>query len=88
MDKTTQARQDRKDTQESEQMVRELYQAVIGIKDTADTGMIGDIKDIKSHLAKLNGQVVSNTMFRKIGTWVACALITGLISVCVKLFTG
>lgn len=66
-----------------------LYQKIIGIEGNPDeNGMIGDVKEIKEHLDKLNGQVQTNTTFRKIGTWVSCAIFMGMITLTIALLTG
>lgn len=68
------------------EMIRQLHQAVMGLKDNpSDNGIIGDIREIKNHLATLNGQVARNTMFRKLGTWLTCALVISLLGLLVKL---
>jgi len=63
----------------------ELHQVIIGIKENpVDNGLIGDVAEILEHLKTLNGQVHTNTTFRKIGTWVSCALVVALLSILVN----
>jgi len=42
----------------------------------------------EKHLEELNGQVRTNTTFRKVGTWVSGAVVVGLISLAVALIAG
>jgi len=70
------------------ELVTKLYTCSMGIENTDDNGMAGDVKDIKVHLKALNGQVDRNTTFRKIGTWVSCAIVIALLSLMVKIFSG
>jgi len=65
--------------------VTRLETVVIGIPDTDDRGMAGEIKEINKHLAELNGQVKINTIFRRIGTWVSCAIFLALLGIVVRL---
>uniref|UniRef100_A0A6M3IIE5 Uncharacterized protein n=1 Tax=viral metagenome TaxID=1070528 RepID=A0A6M3IIE5_9ZZZZ len=68
------------------QMITELYQKVIGIPENPmDNGMIGQVDRIEYQLRELNGQVRTNTTFRKVGTWVSGAIITGLIALTVTI---
>jgi len=68
--------------------VTRLETVVIGVPDTDDRGMAGEIKAIRKHLADLNGQVKTNTMFRKVGTWISCSLFIAIIGLLVKVFTS
>ena len=67
----------------------ELHQVIIGIRDSPkDNGMIGDVEEILAHLKILNGQVHTNTTFRKIGTWVSCTAVTALIGMLAGFLCG
>lgn len=71
-----------------EQKIDALYQAVVGMEENPDdNGMIGDVAEIKKHLKELNGQVRTNTTFRKIGTWVSGAIFTGIIALVIAILT-
>ena len=51
----------------SEEMVKELYQAVVGIKDNpGDNGLIGDIRDISKKLDIVNGRTRANEIRSKV----------------------
>lgn len=68
-----------------EQKIDLIYQKVVGIESNPDdNGMVGDLKAIKTQLTILNGQVRKNTTFRVIGTWVSCALATGIIAIAIE----
>ena len=43
-----------------EEQVRELHQAIFGVKDSADKGMAGDMREIKELLKTQNGRVQNN----------------------------
>jgi hypothetical protein len=74
---------------ELDEMIRLIYQAVVGIPDNPDErGLIGDVREIKDHLKKLNGETIKNTTFRKIGTWVSCAIATAVVGLLVKVIFG
>jgi len=68
--------------------VTRLETVVIGVPETDDRGMAGAIKEIKEHLSELNGQVRTNTIFRRIGTWVSCAIFLALLGIVVRLTMG
>jgi len=71
------------------EMIYELHQVVIGVKDSpTDNGLIGQVDRIEQQLRELNGQVKTNTTFRKVGTWLSGAIITGLIALSVALVTS
>jgi len=66
-----------------------LHQVIIGVSDNSkDNGMIGDVAEILEHLKTLNGQVATNTLFRKIGTWISCATVTALIGMLAGFLCG
>ena len=65
--------------------VTRLETVVTGVPDTDDRGIAGAIKEIRDHLAELNGQVKINTIFRKAGTWVSCAIFLALLGIVVRL---
>ena len=66
-------------------MVRMLYQVIIGLPDNSqDNGMIGDVKEILKHLETLNGQVHTNTTFRKIGTFISCSIVIAMLGLLAK----
>ena len=69
-----------------DKLLFQVHQAVLGVPNTDDNGLRGDIKEIKKHLRELNGQVRTNTVFRKICTWLSAAIVAGLISLAVRLF--
>ena len=52
-----------------EQMIQELYTAVLGVPGTEDKGMAKQISDIEEHLRELNGDVKTNTTWRKGFCW-------------------
>ena len=71
----------------TDQMIAELHQVVIGIPENPqENGMVGKMEDIDKHLRQLNGQVGTNTLFRKVGTWITCAMVTAILTLIVALF--
>ena len=62
-------------------MIRELYQAVIGIPENPEeNGLIGDVKQINKKLDIVNGRTRSNETRSKINRWAIgsiCAGVTG-----------
>jgi hypothetical protein len=72
----------------TDQMIKETYQAVVGIPENpCDNGLLGKCTEMEEHLKELNGQVKKNTTFRIIGTWISCALIAGIITILVNVVT-
>jgi len=59
--------------------INSIYQILLGIPGTEEGGMAQDIQEIKVRLAELNGQVRTNTLFRKVGTWFSGSLFLVLI---------
>ena len=53
----------------SEQMILELYTVILGVPNTDDRGMAKEVKDIERHLRELNGNVRTNTAWRKALCW-------------------
>ena len=53
----------------TEQMIQELYTVILGVPHTADKGMAEQVKDIEQHLSELNGNVRTNTTWRKALCW-------------------
>ncbi len=47
---------------ERDQMLQEVHQAVLGVKDSDDNGLVGDLKEVKTALKELNGRVRLNTV--------------------------
>jgi len=79
----------------NDQVIKELTKlsgSVGRLWDADDPGSItsvyNELKSINEHLSLLNGQVQTNTLFRKIGTWISCAIVIGLISIAVKLLNS
>lgn len=73
------------------EMTRELYQAVMGLKDNPeDNGLIGDICDIKELLQKQNGRVRKNEnkISWIVGVGTGLGLVTIILSVLAFLFGG
>ena len=63
----------------------QILTALVGIPGTEETGLVGKVNKIEAHLELLNGQVKTNTIFRKIGTWVSASIVLSIIGVLVKL---
>jgi len=63
------------------EMIKELYQAVIGIPESPDeNGLIGDVKDIKKEFRILNGRVrINETSISRIkGIGIGLGIVTTL----------
>ena len=43
-----------------DELLIELYTAVLGIRNTEENGMVGDLKEPKSHVLKQNGKIMKN----------------------------
>lgn len=54
----------------SEQMIRELYTVLLGVPGTEDKGLCEDVREIKNQLQQMNGNVRSNTAWRKAICWI------------------
>ena len=69
-------------------MLRELYQAVIGLRNNPnDNGLIGDVQEIIQRLDILNGCVKTNTTWRKTHTWalgILSSLVIALIALVIQ----
>jgi len=68
------------------EMVRELYQVVIGIPENpTDNGLIGVINNIDKKLDALNGKVRGNEVRSKVNQGVLGSLVTGVMALAGKL---
>jgi len=75
--------------QERDRLLYEVHQGLFGVShNDDDNGVVGAISSIKDQLKELNGQVKTNTIFRKIGTWLSSAIVVGLISLAVRIMGG
>jgi len=70
------------------QKVDQILTVLVGLPGTQETGLVGDVKDIVKHLERLNGQVKTNTVYRKIGTAVSAMFLVSIIGLLVKLFSA
>ena len=68
-------------------MVREMYQVIMGIPDTEEKGMLGDIKSIKEDMQRINGSVQANTHWRIALCWIAGIMATALGVAIGKIFS-
>ena len=48
------------------EMIREIWQGLYGVPETDERGCVGEIREINEHLKVLNGEVKSNSAFRRI----------------------
>ncbi|MFU8796499.1 MAG: hypothetical protein ACNA7X_04315 [Dehalococcoidia bacterium] len=48
-----------------EEMMREMHLVIMGVPGTENRGLIGDVKDIKKDVRRINGDVQTNTAWRK-----------------------
>ena len=77
------------DLGEIQRKVDKIYQAVIGIPESpADNGLVGDIQEIKeqqgkiiTEMKRINGEVAKNSTARRIGIWLLCFIVPGIISI-------
>ena len=68
------------------EMVRELYQVVIGIPENpTDNGLIGVINNIDKKLDALNGKVRGNEVRSKVNQGILGSLVTGVVALAGKL---
>ena len=62
-------------------MIRELYQAVIGIKENPDdNGLIGDVKEVSDKLDRMNGRVRGNEVRSKVNQGLFGSGVIGVIT--------
>ncbi len=76
---------------ENEDVYREIIEVktvLIGISGSPDGGLVKKVDNIEMHLKDLNGQVKTNTTFRKVGTWISGAIFTGMIVLGIAILTG
>ena len=74
---------------ERDRLLYEVHQALFGISHNPDeNGLVGDVKDMKGHLVKLNGQVKTNTIFRKAGTFLTGAIVIALITIAANILSA
>jgi hypothetical protein len=50
-------------------MIQELYTVILGVPLTDDKGMAQKVNEIEAHLRQLNGEVKTNTAWRKASCW-------------------
>ena len=62
----------------TEQMIQELYTVILGVPGTEDKGMAKQVRDVEKHLRELNGNVRTNTTWRKAMCWVLGIIVTAL----------
>lgn len=69
-----------------EEMIRLLYQAVIGIPENPeDNGLIGDVADIKELITTQNGKIRRNEVRSKVNQGVIGTMISLLIAIFTKI---
>jgi len=66
-------------------MKPEEQDALLARLDERSRNTWGAVEKMERHLAELNGQVRTNTMFRKAGTFVSCAVVVALITMAINL---
>lgn len=64
-------------TKTTEQLIQELHTVILGVPGTDDKGMAGRCRDMELHLRQLNGDVKTNTTWRKAFCWAIGLLATG-----------
>jgi hypothetical protein len=69
-----------------EQMLTELYTVILGVPSTGEMGMAQLVYEMEKHLRELNGDVKTNTAWRKAMVWVIGGVISFMVAITVSLF--